>query len=307
MRGMAVAPVATTLLCAVMLLGGCALRPYQPEPVGQTLLDVPFWPQQDYQCGPAALAMTLNASGVEVDPEALVDAVYLPSRRGSLQAEMLATPRRYGRIAYQLPADFSALQAAHRNEQPVLVMLNLGVSWWPVWHYAVVVGLNDKTVWLHSGLTPRLAMRRETFMRRWRAAEQWAMVTMPPQQLPQSLSEQDVAHTLAGLEQAFSELAAPAYQAAVQRWPQNTALRFGLANVYAQQHNWEQALELLQTLHGAHPDSAPIANNLALAYAQQGQLGKALDVLRPVLGQLDQQARWREVLEQTWYQIQATP
>lgn len=298
------ARAATALLFAFTLLGGCALRPYQAPPPEHALLDVAFWPQQDYQCGPAALAMALNASGVEVGPAELVDAVYLPSRRGSLQAEMLATPRRYQRIAYQLPADEAALEAANRNGQPVLVMLNLGVSWWPVWHYAVVIGLDQDTVWLHSGLTPRLAMRRDTFLRRWRASQQWAMVVTKPQQLPSVLSAEQVARNLAALENPFPELAATAYQAGLQRWPDSNALRFGLANVHARQQRWHQALTLLEQLHDAQPRSAPIANNLAWAYAQLDQPGKALDVLRPLLAQLDQQSAWRAVLERSWYQIQ---
>ena len=299
------ARVATALLCALMLLGGCALRPYQAPPPEHALLDLEFWPQQDYQCGPAALAMALNASAIEVEPAELVEAVYLPSRRGSLQAEMLATPRRYGRIAYQLPADAAALEAANRSGAPVLVMLNLGVSWWPVWHYAVVIGLDQNTVWLHSGLTPRLAMRRDTFMRRWRASQQWAMVVMKPQQLPPALSVDQLARTLAALESNFPELAEPAYQSGLQRWPDNLALRFGLANVHVQQQRWDQALSLLVALHAQQPRSAPIANNLAWVYAQLDQPEKALDVLRPVLAQLGWQATWRAVLERTWYQIQA--
>lgn len=301
------APAAVVLLLAAMLLGGCALRPYQPAAPVAELLDVPFWPQQEYQCGPAALAMSLNASGVEVDPAELVDAVYLPSRRGSLQAEMLATPRRYGRIGYRLPAEPAALDVAFRNDTAVLVMLNLGVSWWPVWHYAVVVGIDQDTVWLHSGLQSHMAMPRKTFMRRWRGAQQWAMVVVQAQQLPPTLAPDQVARTLAGLDTTFPELAGPAYQSALRRWPNNMALSFGLANVHVQQQRWDQALVLLQALHDQQPGSAPIANNLALAYAHTDQLDNALEVLRPLLGKLDEQAPWRAVLEQTWYQIQAPP
>ena len=45
-----------------------------PEKV--ELTEVPFYPQKEYQCGPAALATALVASGVKVTPEV---AVVLPS------------------------------------------------------------------------------------------------------------------------------------------------------------------------------------------------------------------------------------
>ena len=100
---------AWVLLAALVLLGGCAqlvpqtvaLRTGWPAGVPQSveLAGVPFFPQDDYQCGPAALATVLAHSGVRVTPEALVPQVYLPARHGSLQVEMLAAARRHDRVA----------------------------------------------------------------------------------------------------------------------------------------------------------------------------------------------------------------
>ena len=51
---------------------------------------IPFYPQETHQCGPASLAMVLNAGGVKITPQELIPQVYLPQREGSLQVEMLA-------------------------------------------------------------------------------------------------------------------------------------------------------------------------------------------------------------------------
>ena len=40
------------------------------------LRDTPFFPQEEYQCGPAALATVLAASGVAVSPDDLTGKVY---------------------------------------------------------------------------------------------------------------------------------------------------------------------------------------------------------------------------------------
>src|SRR4051812_47501607 len=82
---------------AALLLAGCAqlgqlvpqttaLRTEWPEGVPRTveLTSVPFFPQDDYQCGPAALATALAYSGVNITPDPLVKQVFLPSRNGSL-------------------------------------------------------------------------------------------------------------------------------------------------------------------------------------------------------------------------------
>src|SRR5262249_47579541 len=91
-------------VCAA-LLQGCASFTPQTEslaqgriaglPPARELVAVPFFPQSDYECGPAALATVMVAAGVKVTPEELVPEVYLPERKGSLQVEMLAAPRRH--------------------------------------------------------------------------------------------------------------------------------------------------------------------------------------------------------------------
>src|SRR4051812_30895855 len=99
-------------IAVVLLLAGCGslipqtvgLRTDWPAGVPRQveLAQVPFFPPGEYQCGPAALAMAMDASGAQLKPEALVDEVWLPSRKGSLQVEMLATPRRHGLVSYRL-------------------------------------------------------------------------------------------------------------------------------------------------------------------------------------------------------------
>ena len=73
------------------LLNGCASfrqmeMPPLPEnlPASHELTAVPFFAQEEYQCGPAALATAISWSGLPVRPEDLVEQAYTPSRQGSL-------------------------------------------------------------------------------------------------------------------------------------------------------------------------------------------------------------------------------
>ena len=68
-----------------------------------------FFPQLEYQCGPAALATVLVSAGVKTTPEELVPQVYIPERKGSLQVEMLAAARRHGMVSYALAPRFEDL------------------------------------------------------------------------------------------------------------------------------------------------------------------------------------------------------
>ena len=90
------------VLAWVYMLGGCATAPPEARPESTAspiaeLVRVPFFPQRDYECGPAALAEVLTFSGVDRVPDDLVAAVYLPERQGSLQPEMIAAARKNGR------------------------------------------------------------------------------------------------------------------------------------------------------------------------------------------------------------------
>ena len=120
-----------------------AARPDAP-PVAGELTRVPFFPQERYQCGPAALATVLAAADVPVTAEELVPRVYLPVRRGSLQTEMIAATRQYDRVPYVLDPTLDAIAGEIQAGRPVLVLQNLGLRSLPRWHYSVVVGVDAR-------------------------------------------------------------------------------------------------------------------------------------------------------------------
>ena len=107
--------IAGVFILAAALSGCASLFPQTKElakglpqglPERFELTEVPFFPQLEYQCGPAALATALAAAGVKVTPDDLVPQVYIPERKGSLQVEMLAAARRHGMVSYALAPRF---------------------------------------------------------------------------------------------------------------------------------------------------------------------------------------------------------
>ncbi|MFN2339214.1 MAG: PA2778 family cysteine peptidase, partial [Gammaproteobacteria bacterium] len=188
-------PIGLAALLVSLLLAGCAAVPQTRSltaspPAGLPehieLVDVPFFPQQAYQCGPAALATLLQDQGVPVAPEALVPEVYVPARQGSLQAEMLAAARARGLVAYPLRPELDAILREVAAGRPVLVLQNLGLAWLPYWHYAVIVGydLARGEIVLRSGLHERHVNGFARFERTWHRAGRWAFVVTAPDQLP---------------------------------------------------------------------------------------------------------------------------
>lgn len=262
----------------LVLLAGCAgpglQRPDRPLPDVE-LGTVPFHPQDRYQCGPAALATALGWSGRDISPAALKPRVYVPERQGTLQPEVKAAARAEGRLAYPLQGRADGLIAELETGHPVLVMQNLGLSWLPQWHYAVVVGTRPSppAIILRSGRERRRLTPLDTFLRTWQRADYWALVVLPPGRMPATAEPLPYLRAVSELEgTAGAEAALPAYTAGAQRWPDDDRFVLGLANAHYAAGHTETALATLQeAVNGAHGDSAMLLNNLAVVAAELGR------------------------------------
>ena len=274
---------------AALVLGGCA-APLQserltatafPEPIELTA--VPFFPQEEYQCGPAALATALAWTGLAVTPLELAPQVYLPEQRGSLQLELLAAARRHGRVPYVLRPELAALFAELAAGYPVLVLQNLALSWYPKWHYAVVVGADvarDEIV-LRSGRERRHVVPLAVFERTWRRADYWAMVVTPPTRVPRTAEETTYLQAVVALErlQRWDETAA-AYGASLARWPHSLAAHLGLGNSRYALGDLTGAEQAYRAAAAAHADAGAAFNNLAQTLADQQRWREAEEAAR---------------------------
>jgi tetratricopeptide (TPR) repeat protein len=263
------------------------------------LRDIPFFPQEEYQCGPAALATVLVASGSSVTPGELTGKVYLPQREGSLQLELIAAVRRYGRLPYVINGELSALLMELDAGRPVLVLQNLGLASYPIWHYAVVIGFDATSdeIILRSGDRRRLAMRTWKFMRSWELAENWAMVVLRPGEMPVAPDETRYVHAIAALESAAQpEAAGIFYDAALSRWPDNVLALFGTGNIHYTQGDTEAAEATYRRLLVLHPEHVAARNNLAQVLSERGCIKAAIAELDSGLAAMGRDDPMRQLL-----------
>ncbi len=263
----------------VALLTGCAtpqtrqlLASADAWPPTVELSTVPFFPQEDYQCGPAALATVLNTTGLTVTPDELAPQIYLPKRQGSLQLELLAATRRHARIPYLLKPQLEAVMSEVVAGNPVLVLQNLGLAVMPVWHYAVVVGFDLEVgeVVLRSGREERSITPLKTFEHTWSRSDYWAVVVLPPDRLPQTVEERPYLEAVLPLEKLHHwQEAASAYTTALTRWPQSLGAAMGLGNSRYALNDLSGAEAAFRAATHHHPQSAAAFNNLAQTLAEQ--------------------------------------
>lgn len=246
------------------------------------LNQVIFYPQEEYQCGPASLAMAMQSAGLNVEPGQLKDYLYLPQKQGSLQVEMLATTRKHGLLAYQLQPELQDMLKEISAGNPVVVLQNLALSWYPLWHYALVIGydLQREEIILRSGLTQRLVMPFTTFEHTWARGKHWAMVALPPARLPQTATPEHWVQSIAALEHSSPyTYTGQAYEAAMQRWPNHLLLDIAAGNHAYRHGKLNQAEQIFRTATEQHPESVAALNNLAQTLSDLGKHEAALQAI----------------------------
>jgi hypothetical protein len=277
------------LLLIVLSLSGCAaptagLHASLPDgfPSRHLIAAVPFSAQTDDQCGPAALAMLLQYSGVPATAGELQEAVYTPGRKGSLQSGMITAARRHDRLAYPIQGlDCLLREVAAGN--PVIVLQNLGLQWIPRWHYAVVIGfdLRAQSITLHSGKNPARRVGLKTFHHTWRRAEHWGLLVLSPGRLPATAQAPVYLKSALGLQKAgFSASAVLAFRSAVRKWPDNTGARMGLGNALYAGGDLPAAADAFQRTVAIDSQHGDAMNNLAHVLAELGDLEKAESAAR---------------------------
>jgi tetratricopeptide (TPR) repeat protein len=303
-------------LLALLVLSGlsaCASLPDDVRQYGEgvssvELSDAPFYPQERYQCGPAALMTVLTYSGADTTLEALVDQVYLPGRHGSLQTELVAATRASGRVPYQIDSALSAIAAELQAGRPVLVLQNLGVGWLPRWHYAVVIGVDaiHDTVTLRSGTQRRHVTAADTFLRTWKRGDYWGLVVLRPGDLPANPDASRYFRAVAALESIGQlEEAHAAWRAALDRWPGQTIALFGLANTEFALDNYSAAEKLYRQILITNPHQLSARNNLAHALARQGKNSEAMQQLHLALDSVDGDPAMQGELQDSLAEIRA--
>ena len=268
-----------------LTLSGCATQTRvllqdgaQDLPRRTELSSTPFHPQERFQCGPATLAMSLNAAGIPIAPETLVPQVYVPQREGSLPPEMLAAARRNGAFAMVIAPRLETLLAELAAGNPVIVLQNLSLPISPLWHYALAIGydLDSGDIILRSGTTQRLVMPLSTFEHTWSRSGQWAMVALPPGRFPATTGERQIVGALVAFEKSAEPgKARKAYAHALRRWPHNFTLQMGLGNTAYAAGDLDAAEAAFRRVSEEHPGNAAALNNLATVLAEKGDLDRA--------------------------------
>ncbi|MCC5903745.1 MAG: PA2778 family cysteine peptidase [Halomonas sp.] len=276
------------VLLLALLLSACARSPVLLESTKTSLTpqtelsQVPFYAQTEYQCGPATLAMVLNHQGVDTSVEQLIPQVFLPGRDGSVQPEMLATVRRHKQLAIPIRGTMDALLGHLEAGDPVVVMQNLALPAFPMWHYAVAIGfdLPNETLILRSGEIERHTMSFSRFDATWARTGRWGFVVSEPGTLPEGVTARNALEAISAYEEVHGPQATfSSWQALVERYPSNAMAQFALGNALYAGGEAEGAKQAFKQATVIEPSMGAAWLNLAILRLQQQNSEEAREAL----------------------------
>jgi len=141
--------------------------------------DVPFFAQEDFQCGPSSLAGVLNYWGVRVSPEDIAKEVYSRSARGTLDLDMVLYPGTKGMEAMQYSGSLEDLRKHIRLGFPVIVLVDNGFYLYQVNHFMTVTGFTSNGFIVNSGKEKEKFLAEEEFTGPWEKTKFWTLLIKP--------------------------------------------------------------------------------------------------------------------------------
>ncbi|MGD2080352.1 MAG: C39 family peptidase [Nitrospirota bacterium] len=166
------------LLVLPLLLSCAAARTAGPP--ARVLEGVPFYAQEDYQCGPASLAGVMNFWGVEVTPEDIAGEIFSGGAKGTLNIDLALYARGRGLEARYFGGTLGGIRDSIDAGYPVIVLVDLGLWLYRKDHFMVVVGYSEGGLVVNSGREEHKFVTTEDFVRTWEKAGSWTLLVKAP-------------------------------------------------------------------------------------------------------------------------------
>ncbi len=242
------------------------------NPLNQVEVEhVPFFPQKQLQCGPAALATVLAFSGIQTSADELSSEVFTPGKEGTLQVDILAGIRRFGLLPYPVNTLNEIIESL-KKKKPVIVFLNLSVPIAPKWHYAVIYGFKNNHFLLRSGTKKSEEISVETFQKLWQRGDNWGLIVFEANQdLPRFIQPNLWLQAAIDLEQVSRFDALQFHSTGLSYWPKDERFYFTVANGFYEFKQYDRAIKLLKQAVNIQPKFADAWNNLAELYLKTNQ------------------------------------
>jgi len=141
--------------------------------------NVPFYPQEEFQCGPASLAGVLNHWNINVSPEEIASEIYSKSARGTLNIDMGLYVERIGLKARQYRGSLEDIKTKIDSGYPLIVLVDEGFLIYQKNHFMVVIGYGGEGILANSGREQGKFIPAKEFLKSWERTKFWTLWITP--------------------------------------------------------------------------------------------------------------------------------
>lgn len=149
---------------------------------GTVLLSgIPFYRQDDFQCGPAALATVVNywrartGLGNPVTPESIAQEIYSPTAKGVLGIDLEIYGKRHGFSASQHAGNLSDLKKSIDQGIPPIIMVDYGLLSIQLNHFLVITGYTANGVLANTGREENQLIGERRLESIWKKTGYWML------------------------------------------------------------------------------------------------------------------------------------
>lgn len=160
----------------IIFLYSCVTVQHVHESRQQKIIEnVPFYPQEAYQCGTASLAGVMSYWDIKSTPEEIAKEIYSESARGTLNVDMIIYPQGKGLIAEQYSGGMDDLKKNIDAGYPLIVLVDYGFWVLQSNHFMVIVGYNEHGVIVNSGKDKGKFISGKDFIKAWEKTKFWTL------------------------------------------------------------------------------------------------------------------------------------
>lgn len=146
---------------------------------------VPFYQQDDFQCGPAALATVMNywyarlGSKDPLAPGSIGKEIYSPTAKGVLGVDLELYAKRHGFSTSQYSGSLQDLRKLIDEKTPVLILVDFGIGVLQVNHFLVITGYTPNGVVANTGRAENEPISARRLEPAWKKTGYWTLVVKP--------------------------------------------------------------------------------------------------------------------------------
>lgn len=164
------------IIITLFFICSCSNAYIQPQSATKLIENIPFYPQEDYQCGPASLAGVLNYHGVVITPEEIAADIFSKSAKGTLNLDMLIYAKNKGFKALQYKGSIDDIRININKGLPLIVLVDYGFLFYMQNHFMVIIGYNDYGIIVNSYAYEKQFIALDRFLDAWEKTNFWTLL-----------------------------------------------------------------------------------------------------------------------------------